>query len=163
VWEEELVGKIKLLLLNVTLQVNKDDCWLWTLENSKSFSVRSAYNYTTAQLPIVTLVPVSSLWHKDVPLKVVLFAWRLFRDRLSTKDNLFRRGVLDQNTLECVAACGSAKSSTQLLLHCNIFGSVWHFIHKWLDISVVVPQSLPEHFIQFSYLGGSSKARQSIL
>jgi len=34
-------------------------------------------------------VSVSSLWHKDVPLKVTLFAWRLFRNRLPTKDNLF--------------------------------------------------------------------------
>jgi len=74
--------------------------------------------------PIVTLVPVSSLWHKDVPLKVVLFAWRLFRDRLPTKDNLFRRGVLDHNSMECVAGYGSIESSAHLLLHCNFFGSV---------------------------------------
>jgi len=40
-WEEELVGEIKLLLLNVTLQVNKNDRWLWWLENLKSFSVHS--------------------------------------------------------------------------------------------------------------------------
>jgi len=34
-WEEELVGELILLLQNMTLQVNKDDKWLWTLETSK--------------------------------------------------------------------------------------------------------------------------------
>jgi len=104
-WEEELVGELILLLHNVTLQVNKDDRWLWTLETSKVFSVRGVYNFLTTQLPLVTSVPVSSLWHKDVPLKVGLLTWRLFRDRLPTKDNLFRRGVLDQNSLDCIAGC----------------------------------------------------------
>jgi len=44
------------------------------------------------------VAPVPSLWHKDVPLKVVLFAWRLFQDRLPTKDNLYRRNVLASDT-----------------------------------------------------------------
>jgi len=56
--------------------------------------------------------------------KVVLFVWRLFRNRLPTKDNLFRRGVINQNSLECVADCDSAESSVHLLLHRNIFESV---------------------------------------
>lgn len=162
-WEEELVGEIKLLLLNVNLQVNKDDWWLWSLENSKSFLVRSVYNYITAQIPTYIVVPVSSLWHKDVPLKVVLFAWRVFRDRLPIKDNLFRRGVIDQNSLECVAACDSSESSVHLLLHCNVFEYVWHQIYKWLGIYVVAPQHWPENFVQFSFIGGTSKVCQSIL
>jgi len=94
-WEEELVEGLMLLLQNVSLQVDKDDRWLWTLESSYAFSVRSAYRFLTSQPSIDLSMTISSLWHKDVPLKVVLFAWRLFRDRLPTKDNLHRRGVID--------------------------------------------------------------------
>jgi len=110
-------------------------------------------------------VVASSLWYKDVPLKVVLFAWRLFRDRLPTKDNLLRRGVIliDHNSRECVARCGSNESSDHLLLHCNIFGSVWHCIYRWLDIYAAVPLYVTDHFNQFSYGGGISKVRHSIL
>jgi len=125
-WEEELIGELILLLHNVTLQVNKDDKWLWTLETSKTFSVHSVYKFLTAQLPTATLVPVSSLWHKDVPLKVVLFAWRLFRDRLPTKDNLFRRGVLDQNSLECLQGV--------VQLNCPI---ICYFIVICLGLSII--------------------------
>nr|ABD28595.2 H+-transporting two-sector ATPase, alpha/beta subunit, central region, putative [Medicago truncatula] len=123
-WEEELVGELILQLQNVTLQVNKDDKWLWTLETSQKNSVCSVYNFLSAQPPIATRVPVSSLWQKDVSLKVVLFPWQLFRDRLPTKDNLFRRSVLDHNSMECVAGCGSVESFAHLLFHCNFFGSI---------------------------------------
>jgi len=65
-----------LLLHTVRLQVDRDDRWRWTLEASNDFTVRSAYNFLSANPPLALFVPVVSLWHKDVPLKVVLFAWR---------------------------------------------------------------------------------------
>ena len=86
--EEEEAGELMLLLHIVRLQVDRDDRWRWTLESSNVFSVRSAYNFLSANPPLTLSVPIASLWHKDVPLKVVLFAWRLFQDRLPTKDNL---------------------------------------------------------------------------
>jgi len=70
VWEEGLLGDLILLLHNVNLQVDRS---LWTLESSNAFSVRSAYKYLTLQPPLMSSVDVLSLWHKDVPLKVVLF------------------------------------------------------------------------------------------
>jgi len=96
------------------------------------------------------------------PLKVVLFAWQLFRDRLPTKDNLHHRGVLDRDSRFCVSGCALVESSHHLFLHCNIFGSVWHFIYRWLDISAVVPAQVSDHFIQFSDSGGIVKKRRSI-
>ena len=71
-WEEELEGELTLLLQNIILPVDKNDRWLWTLESSHVFSVRSAYIYITLQPPIASTVATSSLWHKYVPLKVVL-------------------------------------------------------------------------------------------
>jgi len=93
-WEEELVGELCLLLHTVTLQVEKEDKWLWKLESTNNFSICSAYNVLVHQNHSATTVSFQDLWHKDIPLKVVLFAWRLFCDRLPTKDNLIRRGVI---------------------------------------------------------------------
>ena len=53
---------------------------------------------------------------------VVLFAWRLFRDRLPTKDNLIRRGVIAFVDSLCVGGCGSLETAPHLFLHCNFFG-----------------------------------------
>ena len=69
-WEEEAVGELTLLLHNVFLQVDKDDRWLWSLDTSKAYTVRSAYNFLITQHPIAHPVGVPSPWHKDVPLKV---------------------------------------------------------------------------------------------
>jgi len=58
VWEEELVGELKLLLHSVALQVDKEDKWLWKLETSHVYSVRSAYKLLTVQPPAVSVVSV---------------------------------------------------------------------------------------------------------
>jgi len=138
-WEEELVGELRLLLQNVSLQVDVIDKTLWRLEASSMYTVRSAYNFLTTNFTVDLAVPVSSLWHKDVPLKVVLFAWRLFRDRLPTKDILFRRQVINFDAQACVGESGEMETSSHLLLHCDMFGSVWYFILRWLGIYFVLP------------------------
>jgi hypothetical protein len=133
------------------------------LETSSVYTVRSAYNFLNNQSPLENAVPVPDLWHKDVPLKVVLIAWRLFRDRLSTKDNLFRRRVLDTEAQICVGGCGPVETSSHLFLHCNLFGSVWNHNFQWLGVSAVMPAAVVDHFIQFIYIGGAAKSRRSIL
>jgi len=113
-WEEELLWKLRLLLLNFTLQVDRCDRWQWRLDTSSAYTVRSAYNFINANVPVDIAVPASSLWHKDVPLKVVLFVWRLFRDKLPTKDNLFRRHVIAFDAQSCVGCCGEVETSSHL-------------------------------------------------
>ena len=73
-WEEEILGELTLLLLSVNLQVDREDRWLWNLETSQKFSVRSAYHYMTAHSQDTFTVVSQSIWHKDIPLKIVLFA-----------------------------------------------------------------------------------------
>jgi len=162
-WEEELLGDLRLLLHNVILQVNRQDKWVWSLDSSSNYSVRSAYNFLNDQSPIALAVPASSLRHKDVPLKVVLFEWRLFRDRLPTKDNLFRRRVLDVDAQICVGGCGLVETASHLFLHCHLFGSVWYHILRWVGVSAVLPSDVTSPFIKFDFLGGAVKYRHSIL
>jgi len=162
-WEEELLGELRLLILNVTLQVDRCDSWKWRLDPSSVFIVRSAYNFINDNGLIDLVVPASSLWHKDVPLKMILFVWRLFRDRLPTKDNLFRRHVINFDAQLCIGGCGELETSSHLLLHCNLFGSVWNHILRWLGLSLVLPYDVASHYYQFSYIGGVAKSRRSIL
>lgn len=158
------VGGGTMLLHNVNLQVVKEDMWLWTLESSKDFTVQSAYKFLLHHHQQDTTVSSKFLSHKDVPLKVVLFAWRLFRDRLPTKDNLCRRGVLDPDACLCVGGCGSVETSPHLFLHCHFFGEVWHFIHRWLGVCSVLPDVPADHFNQFGHVcGNCSKVRHSIM
>ena len=133
------------------------------METSHVFSVRSAYKVQISQPIGAPTVAVSAFWNKQVPLKVVLFAWRLFRDRLPTKDNLLRRGVIPFDSRLCVVGCDSVETSTHLLLHCSTFGSVWQLLLRWLGFSTALPFGVIGHFWQFSFDGGNVKDRGAIL
>jgi hypothetical protein len=159
------VEELRLLLQNASLQVDRVDRRLWRLETSSIYTVRSAYNFLTDTAPVdaAMSVPVSSLWLKEVPLNVVLFVWRLLRDRLPTKDNLYRRHVIGSDDRSCVGGCGEVETSSHLLLHCNFFGTVWNYIFRWIGVSSVLPLDVSSHFHQFSLLGGVARSRRLIL
>lgn len=84
--------------------------------------------------------------HKQVPLKVSIFAWRLLRDRLPTKLNLVRRGLLNVEAARCIAGCGHDESTTHLFLHCDTFGLLWQNILSWLVVEGVEPYDIIDHF-----------------
>ena len=163
VWEEESVGELRLLLQNVSLQVHREDKWMWKVDSSTNYTVRSAYNALITQVNVENMEAVPFPWHKDVPLKVLLFVWRLFRDRLPTKNNLHRRQVIDFDDQFCVGGCGLIETSTHLFLHCIHFSSVWNHILQWLGVVSAMPNDVTGHLNQFSLLGGVTKLRQSIL
>jgi len=160
VWEEELLGELCLLLHNVNLQVDKEDRCLWHLESSTVFTLRSAYKHLVNQHNTFTTVSPKDLWHKDIPLKVVLFAWRLIRGRLPTKDNLFRHRIIGPDDGWCVGGCGMMETSPHLFLHCQFFGKVWHFIHLWLGVCSVIPNMPADYLNQFAFVGGFCSKRQ---
>jgi hypothetical protein len=164
-WEEELEGELRLLLLNVSLQVDRSDRWMWRLEPSLGYTVRSSYNFinSSASVHVDPVLSVSSLWLKHVPLKVVLFVWRLFQDRLPTKDNLFRRRVINFDAQLCIGGCGEVESSSHLLFHCKLFGSVWNHILRWMGCIAVLPLDAQSHYYQFSYIAGVALSRRSII
>jgi len=133
------------------------------LETSSVYTVRSAYKFLTVNVPVDAEVSVSQLWLKEVPLKVVLFAWRLLRDRLPTKDNLYRRNVVGVDDQLCVGGCGEVETSSHLFLHCNVFGSVWNHIHRWIAVSSIMPCDVSSLFNQFNSIGGATKSKRFIL
>jgi hypothetical protein len=102
-------------------------------------------------------------WHKQVPLKVFVFAWRLLRDRLPTKTNLANRGIIPLEAQSCVSGCGDMESAQHLFISRNIFGSLWSPVRSWIGMSSVDPQNFPDHFLQFTFSYGGPRARRSFL
>lgn len=136
--------------------------WLWQLSNV-GYTISGVYNFFIVQKPQHFTQVYDFIWHKDVPLKVSLFVWHLFRNRLPTKDNLFRQGVIPYDAQLCVTCCGNIKLANHLFLGCNVFNSVWHLLQNWLGISSVDPFGISDHFFQFSYSTSVSKARRSMM
>ena len=93
-WEEECVRECYVLLSNVVLQDHIQDSWRWLLDPIQGYSVRGTYLFLTSDDEPEDRGVVHDVWHRQVPLKVSLFAWCLLRDRLPTKINLVRRRAL---------------------------------------------------------------------
>jgi hypothetical protein len=59
------------------------------------------------------------IWTKSVPLKASIFAWHFCVDRLPTKDNLVRRGIVDSESQLCSLDCGSVESLSHPFFICE--------------------------------------------
>jgi hypothetical protein len=162
-WEEEELRECQSLLLTVSLQVQFPDRWQWQPDIDSGYTVRGAYQLLTSQTSASLDDAGKLIWHPQVPLKVSILAWRLLRDRLPTKTNLVARGILSPAAHFCVSGCGEAESAHHLFHSCVTFGSIWALVHSWIDIPMVAYTTLRDHFVQFSFLAGGSRARRSFL
>ncbi|CAJ2636137.1 unnamed protein product [Trifolium pratense] len=162
-WEEEMLGECQTLLSNISLQAQITDRWQWQSDPDTGYTVRGAYELLTT-LDSVTMDDAEHLiWHSQVPLKVSIFAWRLLRDRLPTKSNLISRGILSSAAHLCVSGCGEAESVYHLFISCSCFGSLWALVCTWIGIPSTSSNTIRDHFVQFTYLAGGSRARRSFL
>jgi hypothetical protein len=105
-----MLGECQTLLLTVTVQVDSPDRWHWRLDPVSGYSVRDAYQILTSQDAVTTRAADDLLWHRQVPLKVSIFSWRLLRDRLPTKANLVTRGIISPDLHLCVTRCGGVET-----------------------------------------------------
>lgn len=75
--------------------------------------------------------------------------WRDLNNRIPTKDNLFRRGVLSHSQLGCVEDCGSEESITHTFFECPVFAGTWNLIYKWISVSSTFHNDEWHHLKQF--------------
>jgi len=68
------------------------------------------------------------LWMKAVPLKVLIFARRLFLNQIPTRDKLHERSVLLVSEQGCVANCGTNEDKEHLFFTCSFFSGLWNLI-----------------------------------
>jgi hypothetical protein len=73
-------------------------------------------------------------WNDLVTLKVEILAWRLFQNRILSKDNLFKRGVLNKSQSRCGNGCGVVEIVTHLFFECYTSVELWQKILLWLNL-----------------------------
>ena len=111
-----MVVECRTLLHSVVLQPNISDQWHWLPDIAGCYTVCSGYQLLTSQDSATVGTSNDVIWHKKVPLKVSILAWRLLRDRLPTKSNLLNRGILSHEAAICSDVCGQAETTSHLFL-----------------------------------------------
>ncbi|GJR94426.1 RNA-directed DNA polymerase, eukaryota [Tanacetum coccineum] len=120
-----------LVLLDSVILSNMEDRWFWDLNDDGVFQVKDVRNLLDeAFLP---KVDVPTRWIKSIPIKVNVFAWKLFFDRLPTRSNLARRNV-NVPSLECPLCSHATEDSSHLFFGCSVAKDVLKLICRWWDL-----------------------------
>ncbi|GKB47017.1 hypothetical protein Tco_0897770 [Tanacetum coccineum] len=83
---EEEQQNVLLSRLSDVILPNMRDHWVWSLEASGEFSVKSVRSLIDNSL--LPKEDVQTRWGKVVPIKINVFAWRVRLDKLPTRLNL---------------------------------------------------------------------------
>jgi hypothetical protein len=131
VWETNLLNELLLLLGPVRLS-KAEDRWGWRPEKGEAFTVKSTYGVVSGMLlprgavSIEQQLAFSMIWKCPAPSKVAGFAWLVIHDRVSTRENLIYRRVIQDNGEQGCVFCGERMETVNhLFLYCNFTLQVW--------------------------------------
>jgi len=122
-----------------------------------------AYDMLTELVTPRTDTSLELVWHHQVPLKVLVFAWRLLQDRLPTRANLAVRAIIPTTSTYYVSGCGQIETVEHLFLTRSTFGLLWQLVRDWIGFVGVDTNNISDHLLQFTYMTGAGKAKRSFL
>jgi hypothetical protein len=129
-WEKELIEVCNGVVLGVERRDEVSDKWQWVDSN---YSVKEAYIQLTEEDGF-EVEWANEIWNPLIPAKMSILAWRLFYDRLPTKDNLRKRGVHLNSSSLCVGGCGCVENANHVFFNCPMLSCVWKETLKWLGV-----------------------------
>ncbi|GJW25890.1 RNA-directed DNA polymerase, eukaryota [Tanacetum coccineum] len=130
--EESQFGELNNLLTSVVLS-NAMDRWSWSLCGHGNYSVKSAREYIDQQV----LISSSTLtrWSKVIPIKLNIFMWRLALDKLPTRNNLAKRGIIAPCSL-CPICRMDIESRDHMFFRCPIALDLIRLFSRWWSIQI---------------------------
>jgi hypothetical protein len=110
---------------------------------------------------LITVTALKRLWKNNIPSKVSIFGWRLLLDKLTTREALYRKGVVTNNLERCCVLCFRENEDTHhVFINCSISVQVWQFIFKWMGTNLTLPIDVQRHFSLFGELSKGDKSNR---
>ncbi|GKC63792.1 RNA-directed DNA polymerase, eukaryota, partial [Tanacetum coccineum] len=125
--EEEQFKALHSCITDLLLLQTRDR-WVWSLNSSGEFLVKSVRNYIDDIL--IPKVSVPTRWVKVMPIKVNIFAWRVWLDNLPTQYNLSSKG-LEIPSIICPICNIAAETTSHLFFSCELARQVWNKVLGW--------------------------------
>jgi hypothetical protein len=169
VWEEALFLELEHVINSVGIE-EVDDSWIWKPNVEVGFTVKSLYDHTHEYLHQVLLpqhnfsqfaqFAFKNIWRTVVPSKVSALAWQVFLDRVPTRENLCKRGIIHSGETLCPLCGRELETTNHLFLHCSFAGAVWYALNRWLGVVVVLPGEVIMSYGQLVGSGRNKKIRK---
>lgn len=106
----------------------RDKVW-WNLCKDGKFSVKSFYKALKVNNAVF---PLKKVWNFKVPLKIKVFIWLFVKNKILTKDNLYRRGWR-KGDKKC-QSCDLEETVQHLFFDCPMAKLIWHVVICALNI-----------------------------
>jgi hypothetical protein len=120
------VGRATGFARGVTL-TDSDDEISWALTANKKFSTKSLYRFlTNGGIPNIL---AQKIWKCKLPLKIRIFLWQAFQDRIQTAQQLKARNW--KGSFRCML-CGHEEDVDHLLFRCPLAEFCWAFCSEAL-------------------------------
>lgn len=125
-------NNIKQVCDNLHLDVNKEDTLWWNLTKHGNFTVKSFYKALSLQNFVF---PYKKLWQIKVPLKVRIFIWLVIKNKILTKDNLYKKGWR-KGDIKC-QFCDNIETVQHLFFECPLAKFLWNIVSCSLNLKPV--------------------------
>jgi len=153
--EESQVSQLLAVVLGSSFDLGSEDRWSWKVNESQGFSVKSTYGILRGEEEGDFSRVYNFFWRINVLLSAHVTAWRVIENKIVTKTNLERRGVVVESNLCCF--CGEKEESkSHLFFGCKVSWLVWNICYTWLGVSSVDPLIPISHFTQFILIDAPS-------
>lgn len=120
-------------LQNFQLKPDIADCYCWSLNPDKPFTVASAYKALCSQISIFDKCLIDAIWLKWSPPRVRVFTWKVAHDTLPTRWNILSRGIIYPDFGPICSLC-----DTELESQNHLFNTCPSAIYGALEQSLIL-------------------------
>nr|GEZ37309.1 RNA-directed DNA polymerase, eukaryota [Tanacetum cinerariifolium] len=143
-------------LLGSVVLSNFLDRWDWDLNGIGVFCVKDVRNLLDEFF--LPKGDIATRWIKQIPIKINVFAWRVFLDRLPTKLNLMCRGF-HVGSLFCPSCNYSDEDVSHILFSFPLVVAVSQLVCRWWDVGWTSLGSYSEWLSWFNDIRLGSKVK----
>ncbi|XP_058741459.1 uncharacterized protein LOC131613839 [Vicia villosa] len=122
--EEEIKSKIS----GIVLRDEEKDRWRW---GKGEYSVKDAYHEIMKRKKFQTEanINMAAAWNSLVPQKISVLVWRIWQNRIHSRDNLVKRGILVDSQNSCPFGCGTEENVAHIFFECPSAVATWSEVY----------------------------------
>ncbi|GJX79217.1 RNA-directed DNA polymerase, eukaryota [Tanacetum coccineum] len=148
-----------LTLLESVILSNSEDRRVCDLNGDGVFRVKDVRNMLDESF--LPKADVPTRWIKCIPIKVNIFAWKMFLDRLPTRSNLARRNVAIIS-VSCPICDEAPEDMAHLFFNCSLAREVTRLVCRWWDLGALSFTSYADWLTFFKAIRYSSKLKDML-